>query len=91
MEELFNKIQELNSLLKAIKVSSAPKLPEIPAIQAPPQPSMKAKATTTKIPGVNPNSKKDPKKIEQQLKNAQVKKQTMPLLKFQKNGQWSLS
>ena len=98
MEELVKKIQQLNDLLKAVKafkqpvVAKHPELPKIPAIKPIPTPSIKTKAPMApKIPGANPGSKKDPGKVAEQLQSGKVKKTMMPMLKFDKNGQWHLS
>lgn len=93
MEELFNKIKVLRDMLKAI----APKLPErplpqaLPSIKTPTPPSMNTKPSAPKLQGVSPDSKKDPKKIAEQLKSGQVKAaKATSMLKYDKNGQWSI-
>lgn len=89
MQELFNKIQELRDLIKAVAPKLAgPKAPSLPKITHPPQPSMTASSAQTKIPGMNPDSKKDPKKIAEQIKSGAIRKPA--LIKFDSNGQWSL-
>jgi hypothetical protein len=93
MEELLLKIQALRDLIKSLapKTSNIVQPPSIPALKQPPLPSMNAKApTATKIPGMNPSSKKDPKKVAEQLKSGKVKSAPAPVLKTDKNGQWSL-
>jgi hypothetical protein len=95
MDELFKKLTQLTDLLKAIKppsVAKGPSIPTIPAIKPPAPPSMAPKATaTTKMPGMTPAGKKDPKKIAQQIKDGSMSTKTQKvMLKFDKNGQWSL-
>lgn len=77
----------------------APALPKAPTISAPTKPtklpkSPEAMQEATKVPGgLPPASKKDPKKIAEQLKNPNPEKLVKPeteILKVEKNGQWSL-
>lgn len=86
MEDLIKKIEQLVDLVKEVK-AMGPSLPTIPAPSVP-KPSMKPKATT--IPGVKAQNKKDPKKVAEQIKNAQTQKLSMPVLKIESNGQWKL-
>lgn len=91
MEELIKKIEQLIDLVKAVKApqpAQGPKAPSLPSIKHPPQPSMTATQTQTKIPGMNPDSKKDPKKIAEQIKSGAIRKPAM--IKADHNGQWSL-
>lgn len=90
MEELVKKIQELKELAKAVvlKQQATHKVPVLPSIQPPAQPSMTASSASTKIPGVNPDSKKDPKKIAEQIKSGAIRKPK--LIKGRANGQWAL-
>lgn len=100
MEELLKKLEELNKALKTTKAQThlnpqiAPKLPALPAIKAPPQPSMTPPATTApKIgTGEGPNSKKDPKKIAEQIKNGSASTKTVKdvLKADSQTGQWYL-
>lgn len=92
MEDLIKKLEELNTLIKQIKAGSTVKstMPTIPPIQGIKPPSMKASGKAPKIGGVSANSNKDPKKVAQQLKNAETQKVKMPVLKTDDNGQWSL-
>lgn len=89
MNELYKKIEQLCSLIKKIKspIAETPSIPEIKSI-APP--SAKSSVPKTKIPGIAPTSKKDPKKVAEQIKNAETLKQNNPVLKIEDNGQWSL-
>jgi len=91
MEELIKKFQDLVDLIKAANTSApaGPTHPPLPKIQAIRHPSA-APVKPTKAPGMNPNSKKDPKKIAEQLKNGEAQKMKMPLLKTHANGQWTL-
>lgn len=80
MEKFFKKIDELQDLLKAFKASIAsPKLAPVKA--AAPKGAPKLPSST------GPASKKDPKKVAEQIKNA---KQQKPKIKIAKNGQWSM-
>ena len=92
MESLIKKLEELNTLIKQIKAGSTAKsnMPTIPPIKGIQPPSMKATGKAPKIGGVSANSNKDPKKVAEQLKNAQAQKIKMPVLKTDQNGQWSL-
>ena len=100
MEELYKKLEELSKAIKAIKAIKklnppvGPKLPDVPSIKAPPQPTMQP--ASTKAPkigtGEGPNSKKDPKKVAQQIKDGAVSTKTVKdVLKSDKNGQWSMA
>lgn len=89
MEELVKKIQQLRDLVKAlISKNPGPKAPSLPQVTPPPQPSMTASSASEKIPGMNPDSKKDPKKIAEQIKSGAIRKPA--LVKYDSNGQWSL-
>lgn len=96
MEELVKKLTQLTDLLKALKKPDAPKgpaLPTLPAIKPPAPPSMTpTKSTAPKIgAGSGPNSKKDPKKVAQQIKDGSMSTKTQKvMLKTDKNGQWQL-
>lgn len=97
MEELVKRLENIRDLIKAIKKLNpqvAPKLPALPAIKAPPQPTMTPpKAAAPKIgTGEGPNSKKDPKKIAEQIKNGQmsVKTKKVMLKADSQTGQWYL-
>jgi len=81
------------------KNSAIPKnpVPKLPKISLPGTPTQGGGGKPTNLPGPSPMSHKDPKKIAQQIKNAEKLKQTMPMLKSEveklelsKNGQWSL-
>lgn len=89
MEELFAKIEQLRDLVKAIKVAQPVfKAPVLPKINPPAQPSMTAPSASKKIPGMNPDAKKDPKKIAEQIKSGAIRKPAM--IKADHNGQWRL-
>jgi hypothetical protein len=96
MEELVKKLTQLTDLLKALKKPDAPKgpaLPTLPAIKPPAPPSMTpTKSAAPKIGiGSGPNSKKDPKKVAQQIKDGSMSTKTQKvMLKTDKNGQWQL-
>ena len=97
MDELVKKLEQLNDLLKAVKKlnpPTGPTLPKLPAVSPPPPPPMKASAgQAPKIgSGAGPDSKKDPKKIAEQIKNGSMSTKTQKvMLKFEKNGQWSMA
>lgn len=95
MHDLFNKIEELRKSLAAMK----PKDNQnslVPAIKAPTLKSMSLPPTTSaapkapKLPGISQSSNKDPKKMAEQLKNPKPTKPKIDVMKFDKNGQWSL-
>lgn len=99
MQSLVKKISELLSLLKAVtpKQVGAPAIPQLPAIKPPASPSMKASVKATKLPGVSPDSKKDPRKVAQQIKDGSMSTKTQKImfkseecLKVDKNGQWTI-
>jgi len=97
MEELYKKLTKLNDLLKAIKKPSdsiKSILPKIPLIKPPAPPSMTPSAASApKITiGSGPNSKKDPKKVAQQIKDGSMstKTQKVMLKADSKTGQWYL-
>lgn len=92
MEELAKKLNQLVALIKAVKVVAGPSIPQIPAIKQPAPPSLNPpKTITAKIPGISPDSKKDPKKVAQQIKDGSMSTKTQKImLKFDENGQWKL-
>jgi hypothetical protein len=98
MEEFIKKVAQLNELIKAIKTIKAnpikgPTLPTIPAPKAPPTPSLTPSAASApKIgTGAGPDSKKDPKKVAQQIKDGSMSTKTQKvMLKVEHNGQWNL-
>lgn len=96
MEELIKKLTQLNELIKAIKAEK-PKtpfaLPSIPPLKQPPKPSMTPPKVNAKMgQGVSPNSKKDPKKVAQQIKDGSMstKTQKVMLKADSQTGQWYL-
>lgn len=100
MEELVKKLEELKKAIKAVKKlnppthMSLPQVPSLPAIKPPAPPSMTPPATTApKISsGEGPNSKKDPKKVAQQIKDGSMSTKTAKVMlkTDKKTGQWSL-
>jgi hypothetical protein len=96
MESFLKALQELKDLVKATRSKSSPQmhpeLPKMPEIKPISSSSISASSVPkpTKMPGINPGSKKDPAKVAQQLKSGKAQSQKMPLLKFNKGGQWSL-
>jgi hypothetical protein len=89
MESLLKKLTYLNELIKAIKPIKAPSLPTIPAPKAPPQPGLNpGKAAAPKIStGAGPDSKKDPKKVAEQIKSGAMSTKTQKIML--KAQQWS--
>lgn len=100
MEELTKKLIQLKDLLKTIKKLNPPvkpvfpPVPSIPAIKPPPSPSMTpTKSAAPKIgTGEGPNSKKDPKKVAQQIKDGSMSTKTQKVMLKTNNmtGQWYL-
>lgn len=96
MEELVKKLTQLNELIKAVRQNKpvAPALPSIPAPKQPSPPPMTP--STAKAPkigvGEGPNSKKDPKKVAEQIKNGSMstKTQKVMLKADSVTGQWYL-
>ena len=93
MQDLIAKIEELKKNLSAIKKPKEG--PLVPAIKQPTlkplsMPAGKSGGTKTKLPGVTPPTNKDPKQVAAQLKNPRPMKPKIEMLKFDKNGQWSL-
>jgi hypothetical protein len=86
---LVKKINDLRDCLKSL--TTKPILPAISEVSSIPNQSLtKPSIKPAKIPSPPPGSKKDPKKVAEQLKAAEVQKLNMPVLKFDTNGQWSL-
>jgi hypothetical protein len=88
MEELIKKLKAVKELLKALGVpatitTGAPVIPPTPTPTIPAIAIKKRSVKAPKIPGLKPGSKKDPKKMAEQLKAAQVQKLNMPVLKSQ--------
>jgi len=79
MDELFKKLDALSDLLKNFNASI--KMPKMSSPNVP-----KPDAGISKLPTPGPKSKKDPKKIAEQLKNKELK----PKIKIAANGQWSM-
>lgn len=96
MEELTKKLEKLRDLIKAIRQSKSPMaaLPQIPTPKQPSPPSMTpSSAKAPKIStGEGPNSKKDPKKVAEQIKNGSMstKTQKVMLKADSVTGQWYL-
>lgn len=78
-EDLYKK---LNSLLDLIKNYSnlLPSLPESPQIKPPKINNQIRHKKQTKIPGVAPDSKKDPRKVAEQIKNGAMSIKTQKIL-----------
>ena len=98
MEELAKKLEQLKELIKAIRqtkppVSPMPSLPKLPGHKPMQAPSMTpGKAAAPKIgTGEGPNSKKDPRKVAQQIKDGAMSTKTIKMVKADKNGQWSFA
>jgi len=94
MQDLIDKIEELRKNLAAMKKpKEGPLVPAIkqPSIKPLSMPAAGTGGAPKKIPGVAPPSNKDPRQVAAQLKNPRPKKPKIEMLKFEKNGQWSLS
>jgi len=89
MEELSLKLLKVLDLIKAIKSTIGPTIPSLPAVKQPAPPSITPRVTETKIPGISPNSNKDPKKIAQQIKDGSMSTKTQRIM-LKANGQWYL-
>jgi hypothetical protein len=91
MEELLKRLSKLNDLIKALKPlkPNGPTLPTIPNIKPPPSPTMSP--SNAKVPkisnGAGPDSKKDPKKVAEQIKNGSMSTKTQKVML--KADQWS--
>ena len=94
MEELVKKLEQLKELIKAVKanVPQMPTIPAMPTIKPPGQPTMSPKATAAPKIGVGegPNSKKDPKKVAQQIKDGSMSTKTQKIMIKADTGQWYL-
>lgn len=92
MEELAKKLEQLRDLIKAVKMQQQPKptlgIPKIPEIKPPSPPSLTPSAAAApKIStGSGPNSKKDPKKVAQQIRDGSMSTKTQ---KVMLKAQWS--
>jgi hypothetical protein len=96
MQDLADKIEELRKALAAMKPKSAGnslvpalKLPTVKPLSVP-SASSAGTAPKPKLPGISPASNKDPKKMAEQLKNPRPTKPKIEMLKFDKNGQWTI-
>lgn len=94
MEDLVKSLKKITELIKAIKQQTfkGPSLPTIPTPKAPPQPSFTpSKAIAPKISsGAGPDSKKDPKKVAEQIKNGSMSTKTQKIMLKADTGQWYL-
>ena len=88
MESLEKKLLEIQELLKGVPQIASPKAPGLP------KPVEPIKPATVAPPSNAPASAKNPVKVAQQIKDPSTKKiavkQAKSLVKFDKNGQWSL-
>jgi hypothetical protein len=96
MDELFKKLEQLEALIKrfipkTVQPSPLPELPKIKEIKPISAPSMTPPKPSTKMPGMAPPSKKNPRKVAEQIKNGQVRAEAMASLKRSNNDQWSLA
>ena len=87
LKEALEKALKLSSKAAALPSPKAPKMPTNPHIEA-------IVIDMPKQPNLTPNSKKDPTKQAEQIKDPSMKNQAMKQakekLKLSKNGQWSL-
>lgn len=98
MEEMNKALDSVIELLKAIQSPIKNPIASIPSIRPIKAPSVvPSKASTAKMPGVAPNSKKDPRKVAQQIKDGSMSTKTQKImfksetLEIHQNGQWTLS
>lgn len=70
--------------IKQPSSSSMPSMPSIPSIKPPSPPSMRMRqpsgSSPSKIPGIAPDSKKDPKKIAEQIKDGSMSTKTQKVM-----------
>src|SRR5271163_614863 len=92
MQDLISKIEELRKALGAMKPKQDIMVPALktPGVKPLTLPPVRTGSKPSELPGVAPNSNKDPVKMAQQLKNPKPKKPKIEMMKFDKNGQWSL-
>lgn len=87
MEELHKKLIRIQELLKGEGQVASPKPPALPKPVQPIAPQVGG-------PTNAPTSTKSPVNVAQQIKEPKIKKiavkQAKSLVKFEKNGQWSL-
>lgn len=79
MQDLVQKLENLLAEIKLVKAQNG-----LPSLPSPKPITVSIKPQSTKasaIPGIKPNSKKNPKKVAEQLKNAEVQKLNMPVMK----------
>lgn len=92
MEELLKKLEQIKALIKSQEVPPSPKSPK------PPAPSVPQMSKQPEAPKAGQaTSKKDPKKVAEQLKDPGTKDSAMKEAKkikegvsFSTSGQWSL-
>jgi hypothetical protein len=95
---LLDQIEKLEKKLKEIKTLSVDKPKSLDNLPMPKPQNNDPKPKGIEAPKAGENaSKKDPKKVAEQLKNSDAKKMKMDsiksgaeMLKFDKNGQWAL-
>lgn len=105
MDKLTKTLIQLVELIKASKVnmplikpnsSGSNVAPILPNIKPPSPPSMIPPKTSNKIPGIAPDSRKNPRKIAEQIKDGSMSTKTQQAMfkeetcNIAKNGQWSL-
>jgi hypothetical protein len=90
MSDIFKVVSKLKDLFKAIKEQQSllPKIKPIGSIKPPPAPSLTASNKATKIPGMGPDSKKDPKNVAQQIKDGSMSTKTQKIM-LKSDGQWA--
>lgn len=87
MESLIKKLTDLVKAIQQIKPQH--KIQSLPALKAPPQPSMRTSGRQEmKMHGISPNSKKDPKKVAQQIRDGSMSTKTQKIML--KTDQWSM-
>lgn len=92
-----SKLDKLEKKLLALKELASPSMLNLESMSMPKAPKPTTNNDNQPIKPSTPETKKDPKKVAEQLKNPDTKKQAMNsikaganLLKFNKYGQWEL-
>jgi len=93
MNHINDKIKKLEELIKNLK-SSVQSSAVLPSIKQPKLQGIKTPTSQTQIPNVAPQSKKNPVKQAEQIKNKDIKDMKMrearEALNINKSGQWSI-
>ena len=92
MDTFNDKLEKLIKTLTSFKSKMQPNafVPAIKQVEPVKPPPLNLRPAPIKLPGVAPQTNKDPKMVAAQLKNPKAKKPKMEILKTDKNGQWKL-